>query len=236
MSSSSCRAPAQQKSKGRQKVHMVKMSNPSNLQVTFSKRRGGLFKKASELCTLSGAEAALIVFSPANKVYCFGHPNAQTVVDKIAVGGHQSANQNVTTATTQLLMEAHRSSTLRQLNLELTQLESMMRAEKSHGEELEMIRKAGEVQRWFPGPIEKFNREQLSMLKEALTDFQKGFNEKLEKDMIDLKYNSFMPPITYSNSNPKTNPNNHDMWAFEGFNNTHSLHDESNSEFFSLWA
>ncbi|KAJ0010209.1 hypothetical protein Pint_33607 [Pistacia integerrima] len=56
------------KSKGRQKVEMVKMPNESNLQVTFSKRRSGLFKKASELCTLCGAEVALVVFSPGKKV------------------------------------------------------------------------------------------------------------------------------------------------------------------------
>ncbi|KAG5610743.1 hypothetical protein H5410_022024 [Solanum commersonii] len=39
-------------SKGRQRVDMVKMKNARNLQVTFSKHRAGLLKKASELCTL----------------------------------------------------------------------------------------------------------------------------------------------------------------------------------------
>ncbi|KAL9317339.1 hypothetical protein ACSQ67_013856 [Phaseolus vulgaris] len=48
------------KSRGRQKIEMKKMSNESNLQVTFSKRRSGLFKKASELCTLCGAHVALV--------------------------------------------------------------------------------------------------------------------------------------------------------------------------------
>lgn len=35
------------KSRGRQKIEMKKMSNESNLQVTFSMRRGGLFKRLS---------------------------------------------------------------------------------------------------------------------------------------------------------------------------------------------
>ncbi|XP_021893988.1 agamous-like MADS-box protein AGL62 [Carica papaya] len=56
------------KSKGRQKVEMVKMNNETNLQVTFSKHRAELFKKASELSTLCGAEIAIIVFSPGQKV------------------------------------------------------------------------------------------------------------------------------------------------------------------------
>ena len=70
------------KSQGRQKIEMKKMSNESNLQVTFSRRRSGLFKKASELCTLCDAQIALVVFSPSEKVFSFGHPNIDTVIDR----------------------------------------------------------------------------------------------------------------------------------------------------------
>jgi hypothetical protein len=52
------------KGKGRRKIEMKKMSNQSNLQVTFSKRRSGIFKKASELSTLCGVDLALVGFSP----------------------------------------------------------------------------------------------------------------------------------------------------------------------------
>lgn len=68
--------------KGRQKIEMKKMKNESNLQVTFSKRRFGLFKKASELCTLCGAEILLIVFSPGGKVFSFGHPSVQDLIHR----------------------------------------------------------------------------------------------------------------------------------------------------------
>ncbi|PHT29741.1 Agamous-like MADS-box protein AGL62 [Capsicum baccatum] len=70
--------------KGRKRVDIVKMENESNLQVTFSKHRAGLFKKASELCTLCGAEIAIVVFSPgkANKVYSFSHPSVELLVDR----------------------------------------------------------------------------------------------------------------------------------------------------------
>ncbi|KAL5075075.1 hypothetical protein RYX36_014059, partial [Vicia faba] len=43
---------------------MKKMSNESNLQVTFSRQCSRLFKKASELCTLCDAQIALVIFSP----------------------------------------------------------------------------------------------------------------------------------------------------------------------------
>ncbi|EFH63300.1 predicted protein [Arabidopsis lyrata subsp. lyrata] len=63
------------KNLGRRKIEIEKIKNQSNLQVTFSKRRSGLFKKASELRTLCDAEIAIIVFSPGGKVYSFRHPN-----------------------------------------------------------------------------------------------------------------------------------------------------------------
>jgi len=106
------------KSKGRQKIEMVKMKNESNLQVTFSKRRSGLFKKASELCTLCGAEVAIVVFSPGRKVFSFGHPNVDSVIDRFINNNplppHQHNNMQ--------LRETRRNSIVQDLNNHLTQV------------------------------------------------------------------------------------------------------------------
>ncbi|EPS60937.1 hypothetical protein M569_13868, partial [Genlisea aurea] len=48
---------------GRRKIEMKKIENMSSRRVTFSKRRGGIFKKSSEICVLSGSEIAIIVES-----------------------------------------------------------------------------------------------------------------------------------------------------------------------------
>ncbi|XP_049353876.1 agamous-like MADS-box protein AGL61 [Solanum verrucosum] len=56
---------------------MTRMQNQSNLQVTFSKRRDGVFKKATELSTLCGADVVVVVFSPRNKPYSCGHPSVE---------------------------------------------------------------------------------------------------------------------------------------------------------------
>ncbi|KAL6347368.1 hypothetical protein AAG906_017107 [Vitis piasezkii] len=53
----------------RQKIQIKKIDNTAARQVTFSKRRRGLFKKAQELSTLCDAEIALIVFSAAGKLF-----------------------------------------------------------------------------------------------------------------------------------------------------------------------
>ncbi|KAL9319330.1 hypothetical protein ACSQ67_015847 [Phaseolus vulgaris] len=55
------------KTRGRQKIEIKKMSNEHNLRVTFSKRRTGIFKKASELATLCGVDIAVIMFSPSSQ-------------------------------------------------------------------------------------------------------------------------------------------------------------------------
>nr|AAL09473.1 MADS-box protein FDRMADS3 [Oryza sativa] len=54
---------------GRGKVQLKRIENSMNRQVTFSKRRNGLLKKAHEISVLCDAEVAAIVFSPKGKLY-----------------------------------------------------------------------------------------------------------------------------------------------------------------------
>jgi hypothetical protein len=53
----------------RRKIQIKKIDNTTARQVTFSKRRRGLFKKARELSTLCDAEIAVIVFSSTGKLF-----------------------------------------------------------------------------------------------------------------------------------------------------------------------
>ena len=71
----------QKKTMGRRKIEMKRIEIRKSRQVTFSKRRNGLFKKASELCLLAGAQIAILVQSPGNHVYAFGHPDVDSVID-----------------------------------------------------------------------------------------------------------------------------------------------------------
>ncbi|KAK7328097.1 hypothetical protein VNO77_22193 [Canavalia gladiata] len=51
------------------KIEIKKIDNVAARQVTFSKRKRGLFKKAQELSTLCDAEVAVTVFSSAGKLF-----------------------------------------------------------------------------------------------------------------------------------------------------------------------
>ncbi|XP_028552416.1 truncated transcription factor CAULIFLOWER A isoform X1 [Dendrobium catenatum] len=61
---------------GRGRVELKLIENKINRQVTFSKRRNGLMKKAFELSVLCDAEVALIIFSSSGKLFEFGSPDS----------------------------------------------------------------------------------------------------------------------------------------------------------------
>ncbi|KAE8725165.1 Agamous-like MADS-box protein AGL18 [Hibiscus syriacus] len=54
---------------GRGKIEIKKIENLNSRQVTFSKRRNGLLKKAKELSILCDAEVGVMIFSSTGKVY-----------------------------------------------------------------------------------------------------------------------------------------------------------------------
>lgn len=56
---------------GRVKLQIKRIENTTNRQVTFSKRRNGLIKKAYELSVLCDVDLALIMFSPSGRVSFF---------------------------------------------------------------------------------------------------------------------------------------------------------------------
>nr|ADR83586.1 FUL-like protein [Platanus x hispanica] len=56
---------------GRGRVLLKRIENKINRQVTFSKRRSGLLKKAHEISVLCDAEVAVIIFSAKGKLYEF---------------------------------------------------------------------------------------------------------------------------------------------------------------------
>ncbi|XP_039004189.1 MADS-box protein SOC1-like isoform X2 [Hibiscus syriacus] len=66
----------------RGKTQMRRIENDTSRQVTFSKRRNGLLKKAFELSVLCDAEVALIIFSPRGKLFEFASSSMQATVER----------------------------------------------------------------------------------------------------------------------------------------------------------
>ena len=59
---------------GRGKIEIKRIENSTNRQVTFSKRRGGLLKKANELAVLCDARVGVVIFSSTGKMFEYCSP------------------------------------------------------------------------------------------------------------------------------------------------------------------
>ncbi|GKV26608.1 hypothetical protein SLEP1_g35873 [Rubroshorea leprosula] len=64
---------------GRGKIVIRRIDNSTSRQVTFSKRRNGLLKKAKELSILCDAEVGLIIFSSTNKLYEYANTRSDSL-------------------------------------------------------------------------------------------------------------------------------------------------------------
>ncbi|XP_028802152.1 MADS-box transcription factor 23-like isoform X2 [Neltuma alba] len=67
---------------GRGKIVIRRIDNSTSRQVTFSKRRNGLLKKAKELAILCDAEVGAIIFSSTGKLYDFASTSMKSVIDR----------------------------------------------------------------------------------------------------------------------------------------------------------
>ncbi|XP_040939460.1 agamous-like MADS-box protein AGL19 isoform X1 [Gossypium hirsutum] len=66
----------------RRRTQLKRIENAASRQVTFSKRRNGLLKKAFELSVLCDAEVALIIFSPRGKLYEFSSSSTNKTIER----------------------------------------------------------------------------------------------------------------------------------------------------------
>ncbi|KAK4280431.1 hypothetical protein QN277_012056 [Acacia crassicarpa] len=67
---------------GRGRVVLERIENKINRQVTFSKRRNGLLKKAYELSVLCDAEIALIIFSSRGKLFQYSSSDLNRTIER----------------------------------------------------------------------------------------------------------------------------------------------------------
>ncbi|KAI0495612.1 hypothetical protein KFK09_021914 [Dendrobium nobile] len=83
---------------GRGKIEIKRIENTNNRQVTFSKRRVGLLKKAHELAVLTDARIGLIVFSASGKLYQYQSPGSsmEEIIDRFLKAENiQFENRNI---------------------------------------------------------------------------------------------------------------------------------------------
>ncbi|AES97192.2 MADS-box transcription factor [Medicago truncatula] len=97
---------------GRSKVQLKRIENKINRQVTFSKRKTGLLKKAKEISVLCDAEVALIIFSHNGKLFDYSTDSCMEQIlerherygyaERLLVGNDTDTQENWTMEYTRL--------------------------------------------------------------------------------------------------------------------------------------
>ncbi|KAF4368862.1 hypothetical protein CsatB_012473 [Cannabis sativa] len=148
-------------SQGRRKIDIKKLEKKSNKQVTFSKRRSGLFKKAAELGILCGAEVAVIVFSPNNKLFSFGN------VDDVA-GSYLNNGAVVPSSSS--------TSTLVKGMIELEEAEEKKRQLERQAT-LASILENNNINSWWEKPVEEMGYEECDNHLATLINIRNKFSD-----------------------------------------------------------
>ena len=80
---------------GRKKIRIERIGDERNRQVTFTKRKNGLMKKAMELSVLCDCEIALVIINANNKAFQYSSKDIETVLEryrKTTAGGNGQQN------------------------------------------------------------------------------------------------------------------------------------------------
>ncbi|GJU50503.1 agamous-like MADS-box protein AGL62 [Tanacetum coccineum] len=174
---------------GRKKIEIKKIEENNSRQVTFSKRRNGLFKKAAELCVLTGAKIAIIVNSPGGRVFAFGHPNVDALINTYLANG-KDVDVDVDVGQSALPtndFNQHYAEVQRELELEKKRKDRI--PEKKTGSEF-----------WFDEPIDGMDVAELEQYFSSLQELKRKVLTRADE----LKMMNNAPALFGSNLNNNT--------------------------------
>ncbi|KMZ66208.1 Agamous-like MADS-box protein AGL61 [Zostera marina] len=157
---------------GRQKIEIKKIENEEARQVCFSKRRTGLFKKASELSVLCGAEISVVVFSPAGKVFSFGHPSVDSVIDRyVATLNNPTTAAHVNNGTNNI-SSSNNTGSSHGLNKQYMDVTALLDAERKKKAALEENSKS--IDGWWDvvNNIDTLGMDELQELKKMMEELR----------------------------------------------------------------
>ncbi|XP_062212443.1 MADS-box transcription factor 14 [Phragmites australis] len=214
---------------GRGKVQLKRIENKINRQVTFSKRRSGLLKKAHEISVLCDAEVALIIFSTKGKLYEYATDSCMDKIleqyerysyaEKVLISAeseiqgnwcHEYRKLKAKVETIQKCQKHLMGEDIETLNLkELQQLEQQLESSLKHIRSRKsqlMLESISELQR-----KEKSLQEENKVLQKELVEKQKVHRHQVQWDQAQQpqsssSYSSFMvreaPPTTNISNYP----------------------------------
>ncbi|KAJ6397214.1 hypothetical protein OIU77_022115 [Salix suchowensis] len=172
-------AKVKKQSLGRQKIEIKKIENKSSLEVTFTKRRHGLFNKACEIGVLTGAEAAVIAFSPGKKAFAFGYPSVDTVIERYLSENTREGGWVINTSTR--TSHDHRAVQERR-----REYEEALAKKEEETKRVEMLKEGGEVgfgsdRFWWDRSIQGMGLEELEQYVASMEELKKNVGIRVDE-------------------------------------------------------
>ncbi|KAK0579759.1 hypothetical protein LWI29_031005 [Acer saccharum] len=179
------------KQKGKQAIEIKKIENENDRMVTFSKRKSGIFKKASEIAILTGAEVGVVIFSESGKPHSFGSPSIKAVSNRF-----QGVNPPPYDITNHFA-EAQRQDRIAGLNRKQNSLLHQITAEKDLEKRIKEVTKEKKTQGWWEAPIDDKNMKQLRQMEATLEEIRKTLQSKLDQKKLARggASSSLLPPV-----------------------------------------
>ncbi|KAL6627731.1 hypothetical protein ACP70R_031457 [Stipagrostis hirtigluma subsp. patula] len=168
---------------GRGKIPIERIDNRTNRQVTFSKRRSGLMKKARELAILCDADVGLMVFSCTGRLYEFASTSSMKPIIERYQEAREESNCQLLNPVSEAKFWQREVTTLRQ------QVQNLQHNNRQLlGEELSglTVRDLQFFQSQVEMSLQSVRKKKEQLLAEEIMQLnQKGL--VLQKDNIELK-------------------------------------------------
>lgn len=168
------RVAAERANMVRRKIKIKRIENAATRQVTFSKRRGGLLKKAHDLAVLCDAEVGVIIFSGKGKLFQFGNPSVEHILERYTKNP-KPRNDNNSSSSAEI-------NRLSQFTEKLKELQSNL-----VGDDLEhmSVRDLTHLEQQIFGSLAHVRKKKEELVCEQLEDIKQKVNEARRAANVD---------------------------------------------------
>lgn len=184
-------APNRRGGSGRKKTVIRRIEQEDARHISYSKRRLGLFSKATNLAVLTGAQVAALAFSPGGKAFSFGHPSVESVVDRFLAGEGARAGAREEGA-------AGEDEKLEKLQQEFDELRAELdeakKLKKLHEEVMAKERAAGDlIAAWVDPKVRDMGDEDMAAFFAALMQVKDAVSERAIQVLIEAMHFDMAP-------------------------------------------
>ncbi|OIV94487.1 hypothetical protein TanjilG_25549 [Lupinus angustifolius] len=172
----------------REKIQIKKIDNTTARQVTFSKRRRGLFKKAEELSVLCDADVALIIFSSTGKLFEYSSSSMKEILERHNLHSKNLAKMEQPSLELQLVENSNYTRLSKEVAEKSHELRQM-RGEDLHGLDIEELQ---QLERFLEAGLGRVIEKKGEKIMNEITDLQtKGMhlmeeNERLKRQVANI--------------------------------------------------